>query len=53
MGKHQINAILCKSYQSVVRQHDRKLKNRGNKLRLYLERIGVRVIAGAKAFLQL
>lgn len=25
-GKHQINAILCKSYLFVVRQHDRKLK---------------------------
>ena len=53
MGKHQINAILCKSYLFVVRQHDRKLKNKGNKLRLYLERTGIRVIAGAKAFLQL
>ena len=30
-----------------------EIKNKGNKLRLDLERTGVRVIAGAKAFLQL
>ena len=30
-----------------------EIKNRGNKLRLDLERTDVRVIAGAKAFLQL
>ena len=52
MGKHQINAILCKSYLFVVRQHDRKEKT-GNKLRLDLERTGNRVTAGAKAFFQL
>lgn len=53
MGKHQINAILCKSYLFVVRQHDRKLKTEEINYRLDLERTGVRVIAGAKAFLQL